>query len=116
MNFDDFRSEMASYRQSAEAEAASLKDSYLVLDRLHRLYRKFDTQERVFADRVLAEWALSDDDGVRFDALSLINDLKIKSAVSALQELANRLASSTAPGAPYELNKIRRIVENLARA
>ena len=66
------------------------------------------------ANRVLAEWALSDDENVRFDALALIDDFKIASAAPALQELARRLASDGTPGAPYELKKVRRIISNLA--
>ncbi len=45
------------------------------------------------ADQVLAEWALSEDEKVRFDGLALIDDFPIATAIPALQKLAKRLAS-----------------------
>jgi hypothetical protein len=63
MNLAEFREEMEAYRRSSDEEASALKDSYLALDRLHALYQKFDSAERAMADQVLAEWALSDDEG-----------------------------------------------------
>jgi hypothetical protein len=113
MNLQQFRQEMESYRRSVDEEARALKDSYLALDRLHALYRRFDAAERRMADQVLTEWALSDDEGLRFDALALIDDFKVEAATGALKSLAGRLASSTAPGAPYELQKVDRILRDL---
>ena len=65
------------------------------------------------ADQVLAEWALSDDEAVRFDALALIDEFKITNAAPALRKLKSRLASSSEPGAPYELQKVYRIIAGL---
>ena len=113
MNLNEFRSEMESYRLAANEEAKLYKDSYIALDRLYDLYRKFDTEERKMADQVLEEWALSEDENVRFDALALIREFKIVQARPKLQELAVRLASSNAPLAPYELNKVNRLLGDL---
>ena len=113
MKLDEIRSEMESYRRAVDEEARSLKDSYLALDKLHRLYRGFDSEDRAMADQVLAEWALSEDEDVRFDALALIDDFKIVSALPALRDLASRLTTSNAPGAPYELKKVERITAGI---
>ena len=110
MTLNEFRLEMASYRRSVDDEATSLKSPYVVLERLRTLYDKFDGSERLMADEVLSEWVLSEDEKVRFDALALIDELKIKMAAPALNELATRLASSGAPSAPYELKKVLRIL------
>ena len=110
MTLDEFRLEMASYRRSVDDEASSQKHPYIAIERLCALYGKFDNSERQMADQVLGEWALSEDEEVRFDALALIDDLKIDTAVPALRELATRLASSKAPSAPYELKKVHRII------
>ena len=115
MTLDEFRLQMESYRRAADEEAMSQKDSYLALDRLHALYQRCDDEERAMADQVLAEWALSDDERVRFDALALIDDFKVATAIPALQKLAERLALSSAPGAPYELRKLKRIIGDLTR-
>jgi hypothetical protein len=77
------------------------------------LYEKLNTEERMMANEVLVEWALLDDERVRFDALALIDDFKISSAVPALIALADRLASSSAVGAPFELHKVDRILRDL---
>ena len=66
------------------------------------------------ADQMLAEWALSEDENIRFDALALIDEFKIVSVTPALQKLASRLASSKAPGAAHEMSKIKRIESGLS--
>jgi hypothetical protein len=116
MNLDKFRLEMAAYRQSVDEEAKSLKDSYGALERLCALYRKFDDAERLMADEVLGEWVLSDDEGIRFDAIALIDKLEIRTAIPMLHKLAVRLASGAAsavPSAPYELKKVHRVIARL---
>lgn len=113
MTLDEFRQELASYRLSADDEARSFKDSYIALDRLYSLYRKFDDVERRMADQVFSEWALSENEGLRFDALALIGHFRIKASVASLGELAARLSSSTKPGAPFELEKILRILTEI---
>jgi len=116
MTLDELRSKMASYRQSADLEAGSMKDPYMTLDRLRAMYDKFEPSERQMADQVLAEWALAESEGIRFDAKALIDDLDIISAVPALRELTSRLASSSAPSARYEIETANRIIEKLLKA
>jgi hypothetical protein len=112
-NLEEFRLEMGTYRRSADEDSKSLKDPQLTLERLRSLYGKLDSAERQMADQVLAEWALSEDEAIRFDALALIGDLKICAAMPALQTLAARLALQAAPGSPYEFKKVRRIIARL---
>jgi hypothetical protein len=114
MNIDEIRKEMWAYRQSADRDANALKESNLAWEWLRDLYRKFDAEERKLADQVLAEWALSDDENVRYDALVLIGDFKIVSALPALRDLAARLRLSKTPGAPYELRKVDSVVRELS--
>lgn len=114
MNLDELRVAMNAYRKAVDQEARELKDSYLALEKLHSLYRELETEERALADRVVAEWLLSDDEGLRFDALVLVDDFKIVKAVSALRELSRRLGSTTTPGAPYEQQRIDRVIRELA--
>jgi hypothetical protein len=113
MTLEEFRMEMESYRRSADSDAKLLKDPYITLERLRDVYMKFDDLERRMADQVFSEWALSEDEGLRFDALALINELKIEAAVPALLALAARLASSAEISAPYELKKVHRILAGL---
>lgn len=113
MKFDEFRRKMESYRQRADEEAAHLKDSFVVRKRLLELYRRFNTHERFMANQVLSEWALSEDEAIRFDALGLIKDLKIATAVPSLLQLAERLRREQSPGAPFELEKVERIITEI---
>lgn len=113
MNLDEFRGEMDAYWHSVNEEAESKKDPYVVLDRLRRLYGKFDANERRMADQVMSEW-LFDDINDRGDfALSLVRDLKIATALPALQELATRLPSNPEPGAPFHLKQVKEAIEEL---
>lgn len=113
MNLDEFRKEMWAYRQAADRDANALKESNLAWQWLRDLYRKFDADERKLADQVLEEWVLSDDENVRYDALILIGDFKIARALPVLRNLMTRLSASDAPSAPYELQKVKSVVEAL---
>jgi hypothetical protein len=116
MNLNEFRREMATYRQAVEKEGEAFRDSYHSLDRLCALYHKFDPEERAMADQVIAEWALSDDENTRFDAQALIDEFKIRSALPALEKLVMRLAASKAVGAANELELVNRFIADLTRA
>jgi hypothetical protein len=113
MTLDEFRLEMDSYWRSVDEEARSLKDPHIALERLLALYRKFDAGERQMADQVLNEWALEKSEGRRSYALALIGDLKIVTAMPALQELAQRFAASSAPGAADEREIVERVIAEL---
>jgi hypothetical protein len=115
MTLDEFRYEMEAYRQAVNEEANEFKYPYLALKRLFALYHKFDADERRIADQVLAEWALSEDPDMRYDAQALIHKFEIVKAIPALQQLAKRLASSRDVGAPGELEVVNRIIGDLTR-
>lgn len=114
MTIEDFRREMASYRLAADHQGALSKDPYVTLEKLRALYKQLDSADKQMADQVFAEWALSENESIRFDALALIHDLEIRAAVPALLNLATRLTSSSAPSAPYELKKVHRTITHVA--
>lgn len=114
MELDDFRQEMESYRRNSDEEARSLKSSHLVHEKLRALYKGLGPSGRRMADEILAEWTLSPEESVRFDARALINDQGIKSAAPALRELACRLSNAPGPAAKYELIAVKRLLEKLA--
>jgi hypothetical protein len=115
MTFEEFRKEMNEYRKSADEQAKELKDPQIVSEKLRSLYRSFDTQARIMADGVVIEWVLSDEEGIRFDALALVEDFRLRAAIPALRELASRLANQRTTGAPFERAKIDRIIAELTR-
>ena len=113
MTLDEFRHEMESYRDDANAEAQRLKDPWIAIERLRILFGRFDESEQRIANQVLSEWLLSEDENVRFDAVALVRDLRVLSAMPVLRELASRLVSSQGPGAPYELKKVNGLIREL---
>lgn len=113
MTLDEFRLEMAAHRRSADDVAAALKDSQVAIEILSRQYKKFNDAERRMADQVLTEWVLSEDENLRFDALSLISEFKINTSIPDLRKLSKRLILSTAISAPYELKTVEKIISKL---
>ena len=113
MTFEEFRREMNEYRKSADERAKELKGPQIASEKLRSLYRSFDAQERIMADRVVIEWVLSDEEGIRFDALALVEDFRIRAAIPALRELASRLGNQRTPGAPFERARTDRIIAEL---
>ena len=111
MTYDEFRIEMEAYRAAVSKEAVMMKESNRTLRDLNGLYSRFDVEERSMADRVLTEWVQSEDEGLRFDAESIIRDFKITSTIPALEELVGRLSKASFPGAPYEADKVRRLID-----
>lgn len=112
MNLSEFRSEMNTYWQSVNSEANQRKDSYFALEKLFSLYRSFDGKEKEMANLVIEEW-LSDREVLRFDALALIDEFKIRSAIDSIYRLKKKLESSDEPTAPYERKKAQRIIDDL---
>lgn len=97
----------------ARALVDSGRDPMAPVELLSELYSALADDERDVADALLAEDLLSDDSGVRYDALWIVNDLAIKSAVPALQALASRLAASAELDATFELQKVGRLLQKL---
>ena len=67
-------------------------------------------EERPVVDRLLAEQVESPDEKVRFDALAMIREFRIVSALPALRSLADRLERQDAPGTPFEWAKVNRLI------
>lgn len=89
-----------------DAEATASKSSNEAVVNLSYAYTLLQPDERPIIDELLAEWVLSFDEKKRFDALVLLREHKIVSAIPALHELAARLATSPDVGAPFELEKV----------
>ncbi len=97
-----------------DTAAVARKDSQSAVSQLAVLYSSLAASERVIADDVLREWALSDNSKRRFDALALIDKFSITSALPALRTLAARFESADGPSAPYDWAKVNRLIGRLA--
>ena len=115
MTIEEMRRELGAYRDSITLEAQRLKEPEMAHEKLHQALARLDDSELRLAFQVITEWVLSDREGVRFDALALIDDLHITQAVASLRQLAHRLEDSKEPGAPYEIAKIQRVLTGLGK-
>jgi hypothetical protein len=92
------------------------KDSQSAVLALAERYRSLDPDERGIVDEMLGAAVLSDEEWRRFDALALIDEFRIASALSSLRMLTRKLETAADPGAPYELKKVHRIMFRLTTA
>ncbi len=93
--------------------AMARKNSPGALFELMKLYERLDADERTMADQTITEWIQSPNVRKRFDALALVDRFRIQAAVPQLKALEMELEDRTDPEAPYELTKVRRILERL---
>lgn len=114
LRLDEFRSRLESWWSEKDAAAIASKDSARATRELIAAIREMGPDERRFAEQVIAEWLLSNDEGRRFDALAAVRELEIQSAVPALRELEGRLGGAVEPGALFERNRVRAIRTSLA--
>jgi uncharacterized protein HemX len=109
----DARTRWASLRPQLDAAASGTKESQSVVLELSKRYAALAGDERGTVDELLAEWVLSDDPNLRFDAMALISDHNIRSALPWLRLLAERLEDASGSSAPYEWTKVNRLIAKL---
>jgi hypothetical protein len=93
----------------AEAEAEKCPQRGVVL--LSQKYGELTASNRIYIDKLLAEWIVSADEGKRFDALAIVFDHKIYAMLPALGKLASLLSQLDTVGAPFELAKVSRVID-----
>jgi hypothetical protein len=109
----DARTLWAEMCYELEGAAARSKESQYVVIELSRRYAALSPEDKLAVDELLAEWVLSDDACLQFDALALISEHNIRSAIPSLRELAARLEQSNLPLAPDDWAWVNRILGQL---
>lgn len=109
----DVRSRWLAQWADADRRGREAKDSQSALIELFTHYRVLSPGDRPVVDHLLAELAESSEESARFDALALINEFRITSALPALRRLADNLEHSDDRGAPYEWAKVNRMIARL---
>ena len=104
----------AEMRRQMNERAVRSKSSQSVVGEISREYRLLGADERADVDVVLRSWLLSGDEAERFDAVAVVDDNEVCSAIPALRELMDRLEGSDEPGAVYEWAKVNRVLGRLA--
>lgn len=113
MTDDRFRIRMNEEWARIDAEAHARKDSQSAVFALEEFYRSLSSDERSAANAVLVEWL--SDDGKRYDAMALIAEFSVVTALPALRELEARTEHSDQPSAPYDWAKVNRLIAKLSR-
>jgi hypothetical protein len=108
------RKDWINFREQASDEAIAAKDSQSALFALFAYYTSLPGPERQIVDRLLAEQLGEDDEDIWFDALAVIREFRITSALPALRQLADRLESANGPSAPYDWAKVNRLIGYLS--
>jgi hypothetical protein len=106
---------MESWWSDTNPAAVAAKDSQQATFALVAEIRGLAPEDRELAEEVIGEWVLSADESKRFDALAVVDELAIRSAIPRLRELESRLAKMSGPGAPFEAKKVQRILAGLGQ-
>ena len=113
MNSDEIKTLWVQLWAHLDWKADANKMSQETVCNLSTEYGLRSPEERAVINTVLSEWLVSDDEKKRFDALALIFDYRIDSSLPALRALTQRLKYSSAVGAPFELEKVTRVIDKI---
>jgi hypothetical protein len=116
MSARDARASWEAFWQRVDHDYKDAKDSQGALTALFDRYRSLPPDEQGAIDRLLGEKLASPDENVRFDTLALVGEFNIRSTTPQLRNLAARLTTDKAPGAPFELAKVTRILSRFDQA
>jgi hypothetical protein len=97
----------------ANREAQASKASNRVLDEMKDFYRRSEANDRAVVDGVLALWVVSGESAQRSDALALIDEFRVRSALPALKADRLRLAYSVGPAVPHDIEQLDRMIVGL---
>lgn len=93
MIFDEFRIEMNAWWKRLDSRSEELRDPMVPLAKLRVWYSGLNSEDREFANRVISENVLSDDDRIVYDAMALTREFRIAESVPSLRERVRRLTS-----------------------
>lgn len=116
MNRDEVRLEWVQFRNETNHRARAVKQSQQAIYDLMSHYRSLSEAEKREVDALLIEDLDSTEENTQFDALALIREFKVKSALPALRALADRLEAEQSPSAPYDWAKVNRLIASLTRS
>ena len=113
MTLHELRKNLEAWWSETDAQAVARKDSNGALLAFRELYERLGPEERGVADQVIAEWIASENERKRFDALAMVDHFRIHAATAQLRKAIAELLERTDHEAPYELARVRRILERV---
>jgi hypothetical protein len=113
MSRDDIRQEWLQFTADESDRAERSKQSQGALIALFERYRSLTEVDREIVDELLSEQVKSTEERIRFDALAIIGEFKIRGTIPDLRVLADRLERDSGPGSPFEWAKVNRLIGQL---
>jgi hypothetical protein len=108
------REDFESFWTRVDAAAVESKESQEATIRLASLYRELDDDDRAVVDEALADWVVHGDERRRFDAVALIQEFEIRSALAGLRERLATLPGGSVGPAGAERAKLERVLAALS--
>jgi hypothetical protein len=108
------REEFETFWAQIDASAVSSKDSPMATIRLTSFYRNLGDEDRTVVDDALADWVIDGDERRRFDAVALIQEFEIRSALGAMRERLAALPEGSDGSVGAERAKLERVVAALS--
>jgi hypothetical protein len=103
---------LETYRRLTEAAEGS-RESQSVAFGLRNAYDRLSSAEKADVHEVLAEWLDSDNNKLRYDAEFLTSQRQIVEMAPAIIKSIQRIGKLLGPEAKYEVEKLRRILNEL---
>jgi hypothetical protein len=110
----DIRKFWVDRRNSLVEKAEAIKDSQSVSFGLIDTYDGLTDYERAVVNDIIAEWLMSDDNTLRYDAGFLISQRCIKSMKGTVEQAILSAQHRVGPEAEFEVKKLRRILSELS--
>jgi hypothetical protein len=107
------REDFESFWARVDAAAVASKQSQEATIRLESFYRDLDEEDRAVVDEALADCVVHGDEGRRFDAVALIREFEIRSALAALRERLAALPDGSDGSVGAERAKLERVIAGL---
>jgi hypothetical protein len=96
-----------------DADALEEKYSQGAFLRLTEYFGHLDEDDKRVVGEVLFSWILDGNARQRFDALAIIEDFEIRSALPVLRENLTRLEDATGPSVPDDREQLEQIIAHL---
>jgi len=99
--------------QRLSDEAATCRNSQSVSFGLLAVYDELSASEKECVHRIVADWFVSADNKLRYDASFLTSQRRIVEMTPAIERAIEKTEGRSGPEAKYELTKLMRILDEL---
>lgn len=113
MEIDPVLTDWIETRRRLSVESMASRDSQAVSFGLLSKYDQLKPDERETIFPLLSEWLLSEDECLRYDAVFIISQRKIRELTPGILKALSKWSQKDGPESRYETLKLKRIVDEL---